>query len=1118
MKMNCWRVIIIMAAGILGIFQTIAAEKAGPAVLFTSSGEWGKASNMHTYQEWLDEGFEIDIKPLEQIKNISELKKFSVVVINSLPYVNNEHKVSEGQLDFEQVIAAYLKSGGSVILIHAGGEWDRGVPSFEHFLSSYGAGTAEEQITDSRNILGLATPRGLKFNYTTDIAKDSPLTKGISRLGYFGQAVRADAMKTTNPLIFTDKSSWKILARGEKTAYSASAAEPGRSEKLKSTPATYSENPPFIAIRSVGRGQLLVMAQSSAALTASPEVVENILWHKNDMTEPGLAQNRTFIINAVKQMAESGKANGFGGYIADRTIIPDKEYVLNGTNADWSKIPSLLNTLPQLNYLRGIVGAQSTFSGGRHSVAELSRAAGAAGLDFLVFTEKLEKMNAEKWGTLKKECKAASSDKFLAFPGLIGLDKVGNRWFVFGYADYPTVPGLTTDRKRIDNTYFLNAKIFGLRMTGYAYTGKNPVPPCEMRQCSGMSVFTYENGKQVDDAVTHFLRSSWNQEYMLPFAVAICDSPAAINETAQNTMLNIYTGISLKDFDGYVAGKGFASLHIERPQRWYLTRGPRLVQYGAVSGGFGVDEEKENRSAVAFRLTGLKNGDTVRLMNGEDVLREWQADKSELSTEFRWANDKLRSPVIEVKRNGEMVLVSSATMLQNGSFFNQCGDRQNTIPYVYLPDKKDNVYVSGTPIEMKYRGWTPVTNVYAPVKAWAIGAVGLELVPVSWSSWSSGPDIPIKSARQERRANLASYHYQVLSAPGIMIVDDIVGRVHPNGKTHLGDCFPPQLTEPLRFFNALCRKYALFGRIGEGQVNGQLLEGRINILEDIELSNGYIDVAFPKMSGATHVEYRNDGKVVRYAVSDPNCRGEFKMNTGDYIGLYPFGLAGGGAIFAVKGDLYGKLPSGQIRLKVPQQLKKGDVLEYSLLFTNGGSMPLSPVSDYERLWKHFGFGGSFPAIESVNGGTLEKSVVMPLVAVTPVSTLNVITKKVDDSPCGLIFRIRGFNPNWLVAWQLDGSGNWRFMGNDGKDFYFQLYTDIAAHKLFAGHPVTADDPEVKITLNDPEGGNQRFEIYNPTDKAKKVILSANESFLKKLTKTVELAPHESKNIIFSGKN
>ena len=140
------------------------------------------------------------------------------------------------------------------------------------------------------------------------------------------------------------------------------------------------------------------------------------------------------------------------------------------------------------------------------------------------------------------------------------------------------------------------------------------------------------------------------------------------------------------------------------------------------------------------------------------------------------------------------------------------------------------------------------------------------------------------------------------------------------------------------------------------------------------------------------------------------------------------------------------------------------------------------------------------------------SLVIPVIEVGPSATLTLETVHIPDSPCSLPFRIEGFNSNFLVAYLLNGDSGWRFMGHEAPYHYFNLYTDLQANKVVAGHPLTADDPEVEIALNDPRGEYRVFEVYNPTDRPKKVKLASNTAFLPAWSAEIELGAHESKNV------
>ena len=146
---------------------------------------------------------------------------------------------------------------------------------------------------------------------------------------------------------------------------------------------------------------------------------------------------------------------------------------------------------------------------------------------------------------------------------------------------------------------------------------------------------------------------------------------------------------------------------------------------------------------------------------------------------------------------------------------------------------------------------------------------------------------------------------QKLSEGRPNIVDEITNRVYPDGGRHDGDCAPPKLTEPLQLFNLQQRRYAVYGMLS--QVNGQYVESRIEALQDVALKGANPEIMvsrldYPVKPGAGQVVElcTVPGRLERIlldAAPRVNVRDELK--SGAYVGAYPYGLAGGGALRSV---------------------------------------------------------------------------------------------------------------------------------------------------------------------------------------------------------------------------
>ena len=629
------------------------------------------------------------------------------------------------------------------------------------------------------------------------------------------------------------------------------------------------------------------------------------------MRTPDVPQNRSFILQSVRWAATPTWESGtLGGYKTDRDFDPEDALTLKQqAPIDWARSATGDRLSPKMGELRGLIGAQSVFSGGEHTIDQLCAAAREAGLDFLGFTEKLEMLTESEWEDVKARCRSASDDRFLAMPGIAARDKVGNRWFGCGYVPYLQPTAVTPDGKRLDNTYSFYFKYFRTRLLGFVDVGRNPNPWFEMKQASCMAVSTWEKGSLIDDAQASYFASCYDMENYIPIDYHAVTTPEEIAAAATGRV-NVFTGGATEDLYNYMqgAGKFQRSMFWESPHYWYLSSQPRLLRNGGRNlGNLAIDQEKENLFRYGFKLSGLEAGDEVVLMDGPTVHRKWIAEGRTFETEHTWPHEQARVFVVHVVRDGETVLLASPVSLHYGRRFNQCGDRQNTIPYNYQPDDQGRWHVCGIPIGCKYKSWSPNTLVYATAKSRQIGAIGVEIVPDRMRAWFTSPVLEFDHPLREEHQCLASHQTHRLSCPGVLIVDELTDRVYPDGGRHLGDCHPPKLTEPLELFQLEQRRHGIYGMVG--QLNGQLVESRISILQDVNLEGGRTRVrvsgdnyAIRENSNA-YVESCLEGEVARVPVPEkPRWHELEKLMPGDYVGAYPFGYAWGGAQYAVRND------------------------------------------------------------------------------------------------------------------------------------------------------------------------------------------------------------------------
>jgi hypothetical protein len=541
----------------------------------------------------------------------------------------------------------------------------------------------------------------------------------------------------------------------------------------------------------------------------------------------------------------------------------------------------------------------------------------------------------------------------------------------------------------------------------------------------------------------------------------------------------------------------------ENPHYWYVSSGPRLLRNGGLNlGNLAIDQERENLFRYGFELSGLEPGDEILLMDGPEVHRKWIAGGTSFQSEHTWPHEQVRVFVVHVVRHGKTILLASPVSLHYGRRFNQCGDRQNTIPYNYQPDDQGHWHVCDIPIGCKYKSWSPSTSVYATSKGWQIGAIGVEIVPDRIRSWFTSPTLEFDDVRAEGYACFASRQSHRLSCPGVIVVDELTDRVYPDSGRHLGDCGPPKKTEPLELFHLKQRRYGIYGMVG--QLNGQLVESRLSILRDVKLKAGRTSVRVSgdnyaiRENANAHVESCLDGEVSRNPVPEKlRWHEPERLVPGDYVGVYPFGYAWGGAQYAVSENLfagYRQTHRNGFYLRLPEELAEGASFDYTILYTTGGSLPHRPNSDYQKTRSFLGFTAPFPGLAEIEGGELLDIPVIATIQTNRESVVRFRTVENSNDPIGLTVRVRGFHSNWQVAYLQDDSTTWRYFGHLDGDFYANFYTKTTGHRIVAGHPITCDVDDLVIRLDDPQGKQGAFEIYNPTDQPIQAELKLNPTF------------------------
>jgi len=252
-----------------------------------------------------------------------------------------------------------------------------------------------------------------------------------------------------------------------------------------------------------------------------------------------------------------------------------------------------------------------------------------------------------------------------------------------------------------------------------------------------------------------------------------------------------------------------------------------------------------------------------------------------------------------------------------------------------------------------------------------------------------------------------------------------------------------------------------------------------------------------------------DGKVIA-TQKTPNARGRFRRGT--FAALEDAG--GSVVVIGMDERLEYRYWSGHLALEHhPRegQLRKGDTLHYTIGFAGAaGGTSLEKMVGFAHK---FGIGqpgkaGYVP--ELVTGKQIDSYLAWRLDG----GGTGIVAKlPKTDLPGFLPVIVEGLKDNWSVH-LLDRARKWpnhrALPIRDGRAFA-QLDLAEQDRDVFIGHPITADQPDVKVQVAWQEPGVWFVEAHNPTDQPVRTSLRSSPGWtVFDFGQTVELAPGSSR--------
>jgi hypothetical protein len=423
----------------------------------------------------------------------------------------------------------YVRDGGglffSVSMTGAGQETAEGC---EELLAPFGIRVLAAQVRDEER----STCNG-EYAWTTNIA-GSPVTTEVKRLVYPTNMLRWDDAYATVPFVLEDKG-WLAVVRGMPGSVSARGLQ-----YAKWIPIEGQSEPVIAAIRQFGRGRIAVLGVAPFYTLWMPfarpkggwigeshtGMIDGIFLEKGD--EKGKSDGWRLIVNTFKWLAEGSGGFGFGSYTEEaygKAPVPPS-----------AEVPAWLRGWREENGAKAfkvLLGVRSSFSDGRGNLKEFAEAARKAGYSILVMTETFEYFNPKLWDKFLEECKEASDDRFVVLPGLDIPDPYQNRYLLFGQREFPSDFMLSGDKKAIKEVQYLMLG-FGTHFSAIHRPTTTPMVHQLYKFFSGISIYTYRNGKLIDDGMLAYQWHVNNTSQPIPLVVHEVYSPEEVQTASRS--------------------------------------------------------------------------------------------------------------------------------------------------------------------------------------------------------------------------------------------------------------------------------------------------------------------------------------------------------------------------------------------------------------------------------------------------------------------------------------------------------------------------------------------------------------------------------------------------------
>jgi len=1085
-----------------------------PAVLFVTT-EYNPTYNLYLKKYCRDvmvkNGFETDIALWNEVR-WERVRHFNVIVIVSVGFNTAYGKFPEADRQVLEVFRRFVGEGGGLFVSAI--EYNR-LHVAQKLLVPYGLTPYDEvvKVRDRSQMYEATYFTNCFFAYTGNI-EGSPLTEGVKGVWF---PILSQKNWPTLEYTFEADSSWQILVRGMDYTYSEPVTGAGHgyagNPHIVSREEGCSSEVPLFAVKDGEAGRLAYLSICPVLTYYSglSPGIGGVVLSKGVGERP--SDVGKLLLNAFRWLAEpSLKSGKLGGFMTDpkriaRAKTPPEEWLLHGR----------LEYPPPFAAFKGIIGAESSYSGGRSTLAEYREAAQAAGLDYVVFLEDVTLMDEARYKSFVAECQKLSDDEVTLIPGFHVEDETGNHWYSVSYAaPFPDPSMFTPDGKKFRSIFDPKGG-GGWISAGRYYTsyfpffgnylyGRSGTPYWDFRDYCSTAIFTYEDGELADELpLRHFLELQDVGNWLSPIAVNAIKSADAVEKVFDQQQ---FITVILKKSRNDLAREGPGFGH-QKPLT-YVTNGPEILNWQSCVNraytAFHWFAWPQYRWNVRFKVRSDRGLREVAVYDGAELFRRFlPKGAKEYEQELNLVHQQQKELTLVVTDVAGRRAISD--VLWDESFL---------LKDYFLSDRYNKGVYSQQPADSEWgfsRAWMPAVpglyfmhgtfsdDVFYLINGSDLIAAGFDGPPGGKPVVRSAVSLDIEGHPYLDGWRFARRIDRPMASSDIIIGEAGFTERYPEdcGRWFGGGVMSP--TRESEFYEGKQRYYCFNIRYGMPGI--VLVEGEVKIKRDVRMSpNRHIPLRLGTIISDKHSKLdtfycSGDGRVVKFnfenAPQDRNLEGPLPKYS--YLTLFPspwgsitiYSLTDNlGYFYEIKGICaFGFALRGR-------KVKKGTVFKYRYLAMTGDRKWNPSNAMTERIKNYMGIGGGPRYKLDLEQGTIISQEF--ICRLDGRNTGVAGTFPVKGLPCTLPVVVENLNDRWSSILYERNRKRYRPIGMLENAAYVQLGVGAEDPHLFIGHPFTCDTEEVFLTLVQTGESEFVLSLHNPTDRQLDVTVSKSPAF------------------------